>query len=119
MSKNKPEMSSDSEPQTFEDESGSYQVDLSRLFEQVRSNPVMDLSVVDLLGELENKGWIFDETDETRIDGVDLAHPIILDERRDLVDGSHRLLKAYKNKLRFIKSIMATDAQIKKSSTMN
>lgn len=77
---------------------------VERLWEASQSLPVQDVPVVALEHHLDEVVWFETGTDPTaravaehseRIYGADLNHPLILSAGGDVMDGWHRLAKAW------------------------
>lgn len=96
------------EAQTYEDETGLYELDIPRLWEITRSNPVQSVLVEPLCQRLGI---------EAAPASVSMEYPIILDSVGDLVDGSHRLARARWMGATKINAVFATVEQIKMAAT--
>lgn len=92
------------EAQTYEDETGLYEIDIPRLWEITRNNPIQSVLVEPLCQRLGIEAAPAD---------VSMEHPIILDSVGDLVDGAHRLARARWMGATKINAVFATIEQVK------
>lgn len=117
--------------QTFSDENNIYSVDMMFAYINIFKPKYKNLKVNDLLYTLEFKGWgdpsknifysAFDVlakpdkySDEIkRIKNADLKYPIII-ANGFVVDGVHRLTKAYLNKNETIRAYIFNKNEMKK-----
>jgi hypothetical protein len=107
---------SDEGSQTYEDETGLYEINIRKLWIITKNNPIKFVSTKSLYKNLIKRGWQFGEDSEWEA-RADLNYPIILDETGDLIDGTHRIRKALTIGAKTIKATIATIDQIKEAST--
>ncbi|XWV25586.1 hypothetical protein QJ856_gp0168 [Tupanvirus deep ocean] len=110
-------------PQTFSDDHSVYSVDM--MFAYLKNNnnfPITKINVQEYLDVLEYPGWgdpseniyfsaidvinnpIKYKDDYKRILKADLSYPIIISADGFIIDGVHRLTKAYLNNIQQIKA---------------
>jgi hypothetical protein len=77
--------------------------DVARLWQLAQALPVFDISLKELEHYLDRDCWFGGKTVTTRmvaehykkIEQADLSYPVILNEEGGLMDGTHRLVKAW------------------------
>jgi hypothetical protein len=109
-------------PQTYSNNESVYSVDMMFAYLKTNKYPITKINVSDFFDTLEYKGWgepsknIYYSatdvianprkyvTDYKRILKADLSYPIIISSDGFIVDGVHRLTKAYLKKIKTIKA---------------
>jgi hypothetical protein len=89
---------------------GIFEFNITRMIEFIRSNEA-DIELVDIVVE-KYHAEAFSSINEDHIQSVDLSSPIVLveinPERYAVVDGHHRLEKAYRNGIKTIRAYKLT-----------
>lgn len=114
---------------TYSDGDKIYLVDLMIAYVNTVNYPSVDIDTSDYLQHLKAKCWrkngnkyspievfnnpSFYEYDVNKIKNADLKYPIII-HNGNIVDGMHRLSKAYLNKQRDLKAYIFNDSLMKK-----
>lgn len=121
--------------QTYSDDKYIYSVDLMFVYIHYHKPKYIKIKVADLLDNLNHNGWNDDpnndpkyafsandvmnnpdehEADFLRIMNADLSYPIIITRNNNIVDGIHRLSKAYLEKKKYIKAYTFDSKLMKK-----
>lgn len=124
-------------PQTFSDNKGVYSVDMMFAYLKNNKYPIKKINVEEYMDTLEYPGWgepdknIYYSAmdvvnnpkkysdDYKRILKADLSYPIIISSDNFIVDGVHRLTKAFLSKKKTIKAYIFNDDLMKKFKLMN
>ena len=119
-------------PQTFSDDKNVYSVDMMFAFLKNNKYPINKINVEEYSDTLEHPGWGDPENeiyysamdvinnpskyqdDFKRILKADLSYPIIISDSGYIVDGVHRLTKAYLNKKKYVKAYIFNKNLMKK-----
>jgi len=121
--------------QTYSDNNYIYSVDMMFVYIHYNKSKYIKIKVDDLVKNLDHNGWNDDpdndpkyafsaydvinnpdkyESDFTRIMNADLSYPIILSKDNNIIDGIHRLTKAYIEKNKYIKAYIFDSKLMKK-----
>lgn len=118
-------------PQTYSDNENIYSVDMMFAYIKDYSSPIYKVNVEKYLNTLDYEGWgdpsknifysprnVIDNPKKykheyERIQKANLSYPIIISNKGYVIDGVHRLSKAYLNKIPIIKAYVF-DAELMK-----
>ena len=91
---------------------------IQSLVEATRDLPVVDIALHDINDCLDENAWFHGKNEPTvrafiehyrRVDQADLAYPIIINPQFGVIDGLHRIVKAYVSGLTSIKAVILTE----------